>query len=118
VSGHSHGLMMPSLEFFRHIQQNRRLFHAFVSARSVELLAREFQGQLSKRIEQNLLSLSRGEVASSMPLSILARFITNTFLMLVQWWFENDFHYSPEQIDDVFQSLIMPAVQTALGLKR
>src|SRR5262249_24423888 len=79
VSGHSPGLLMPSLECFRHIQQNRRLFHAFVSGRSVELLAREFQGQLSKLIEQNLLSLSQGEVTFSIPLSILARFITNTF---------------------------------------
>jgi AcrR family transcriptional regulator len=115
--GHAPGALVPSLEFFRHIQQQRRLIHAFVWGRSVEMLIKEFQVQLSKVVEQNLLSLSGVEVASSASLPLVARFVATTFLMLVQWWFENDLRHSPEQMDELFQKLVMPGVQAALGMK-
>ena len=115
--GHAPGTLMPSLEFFRHIQQQSHLIHAFVWGRSVEILMREFQVQLSKAVEQNLRSLSGGEFASSASLSIVARFVASTFLMLVQWWFENELRHSPEQMDERFQQLVMPGVQSALGMK-
>jgi hypothetical protein len=111
-----HTALMPSSEFFRHIQQHRRLLHAFVSGRSVELLTREFQAQLSNLIEQNLRALSSGESASLVPLSIVARFVANSFFLLVQWWLENDLRHSPEQMDEMFQKLVMPGVRAALGM--
>ncbi len=115
--GHAPGALVPSLEFFRHIQQQRRLIHAFVWGRGVEMLMREFQAQLSKVVEQNLLSWSGGGFASSVLLSVVARFVASTFLMLLQWWFENDLRHSPEQMDEMFQKLAMPGVQAALGMK-
>lgn len=114
--GHTPGTLLPGLEFFRHIQQNHRLLHAFVSGRGVELLTREFQIRLSKMIEQKLLSLSGGEFASVVPLSVAARFVANAFLTLVQWWFEEGLRHSPEQMDEMFQKLVTPGVQATLGI--
>ena len=117
ASDHFSGSLIPSLEFFRHIEQHRRLFRAFVLGRSGELLTREFQAQVSKLTEQNIRSLLGNGALPSIPLSMLARFITNTFIMVVLWWFEDDFHNSPEQINEMFQKLVMPGLQAALGLK-
>jgi AcrR family transcriptional regulator len=114
ATGRAPGVVLPSLEFFRHIQQMRRLIRAFVWGRSVETLMREFQALLSKVVEQNLQSFSSGESVSPTTLSVVGRFVASTFLMLVQWWFENDLRQSPEEMDELFQQLVMPGVQAAL----
>jgi AcrR family transcriptional regulator len=113
--GHAPGALLPSLEFFRHVQQQRRLIHAFVWGQSVEMLRRDFQAQLRKVVEHNLLSLSGGKFSSSVPLPVAASFVANTFLLLLSWWFENDMRYSPEAMDEMFQTLVMPSIRAMIA---
>jgi AcrR family transcriptional regulator len=108
--GNQHNGLLPSLELFRHVQQHRRLMRAFVWGRGAEMLTSGFQGQVSKIIEQNLLSLTGDEVNFSVPLPVLANFVASTFLMLLRWWFDDDMRHTPEQMDEMFQKLVMPAV--------
>ena len=108
--GHSSGALLPSLEFFRHVQDQRRLIHAFIWGRGTEMLLRDFQVRVSKIVEQNLVSVTGGIATFSLPTPIIANFVASTFLMLLQWWFEHDLHASPEEMDDMFQKLVMPCI--------
>ena len=113
--GQAPGALLPSLEFFRHVQQQRRLIHAFVWGHSVEMLRRDFQALLRKIVERNLLSLSGGTFSSSVPLPVAASFVASTFLLLLSWWFENDMQYSPEAMDEMFQTLVMPSIRAMIA---
>jgi len=108
--GYLHNGLLPSLELFRHVQQQRRLMQAFVWGRGAEMLTRNFQGQVSKVIEQNLLSLTGDQVDFSVPLPVVANFVASTFLMLLRWWFDDDMRHTPEQMDEMFQKLVMPGI--------
>ncbi len=108
--GYPHNGLLPSLELFRHVQQQRRLMQAFVWGRGAEMLTRNFQGQVSKVIEQNLLSLTGDQVDFSVPLPVVANFVASTFLMLLRWWFDDDMRHTPEQMDEMFQKLVMPGI--------
>lgn len=108
--GQQHNVLLPSLELFRHVQEQRRLMQAFVWGRGAEMLTRDFQGQVSKIIEQNLLSLTDNAAGFSVPLPVVANFVASTFLMLLRWWFDEDMRHTPEQMDAMFQKLVMPGV--------
>lgn len=114
TSGHMTGTPLPSLEFFRHLQQQRRLIHAFVWGPAGERLMKDFQARVSKIVEQNLSLLAGDEATFSLPLSLVANFVTSTLVLLLQWWFEQDLRSSPEEMDEMFRKLVMPAIHAVL----
>src|SRR5690242_11331851 len=69
-SGNPHNDLQPSLELFRHVQQQRRLMQAFMWGQGAEMLIKGFQGQVSKIVAQNLLSLSGDQADFSVPLPV------------------------------------------------
>ena len=45
------------------------------------------------------------------PLSVVAQFVANTFLMLLRWWFDEDMRHTPEEMNEMYQSLVLPALR-------
>jgi AcrR family transcriptional regulator len=114
-TGGGHPGLLPSLELFRHVKEQRRLMQAFVWGRGAEILTQDFQGQVSKIIEQNIHSMVGETAVFSIPVSVLAKFVANTFLTLLRWWFDEDLQYTPERMDEMFQKLVMPGIQEIIG---
>ena len=112
--GQEHAGLLPSLAFFRHVQEQRRLMRAFIWGRGAETLMRDFQTQVGKIVAENLRSLT-GDATFSVPLSLMANFAASTLLMLIQWWFEDDLRHSPEEMDAMFQKLIMPSIHAVIA---
>ena len=108
--GHEHSGLLPSLAFFRHVREQRRLMQAFIQGSGAERLMRDFQTQVSQIVAENLHSLTGAQATFSVPLSVAANFVVSTLLMLIQWWFEEDMRHSPEEIDAMFQKLVMPSI--------
>ena len=102
--------LLPSLALFRHIQEQRRLLGHFMWGRGAEMLTRSLQGQVSAMIEQKLRNLTRNEAEIAVPLPVVATFVASTYLMLLRWWFDEDMRHSPEEVDAMFQKLVMPAI--------
>ncbi len=114
-AGSAHHGLLPSLELFRHVREQRRLMQAFVWGRGAEILTQDFQGQVSKIIEKNLHSMVGEAAAFSVPLPVVAKFVASTFLMLLRWWFDEDMRHTPEQMDEMFQKLVMPGIHGLIG---
>lgn len=114
-SGGTHHGLLPSLALFHHVKEQRRLMQAFVWGRGAEILTQDFQGQVSKIIEQNIRSMIGEAVAFSVPLPLVAKFVASTFLMLLRWWFDEDMRHTPEQMDEMFQKLVMPGIHGLVG---
>src|SRR5262249_49850632 len=106
---------LPSLELFRHVQQQRRLMQAFMWGQGSEMLIRGFQGQVSKIVAQNLRTQAGDQAQFSVPLPVVANFVASTFLMLMRWWIENDMQQTPAQMDAMFLKLVMPGIQGIAG---
>jgi AcrR family transcriptional regulator len=108
-----HGLF-PSLELFRHVQEQRRLMQAFVWGRNTSPHMPDFQKQVSKIIEDNLRSIIGDETTAPLPLPLVANFAASTFLMLLRWWFDEDMRHTPEQMDEMFQHFVMPSIRSLM----
>jgi AcrR family transcriptional regulator len=108
--GHAQGSVLPSLELFRHVQNHRRLIQAFSRGRGLGHLSRELKIQVNKIIEPNLRSFAGEAFTFTVPLPLIATFVVNTFLMLLDWWIENNMQQTPEQMSEIFQKLVMPGI--------
>lgn len=109
--------LLPSLELFRHVKDQSRLMQAFVWGRGADILTQDFQGQVSKFIEEKIRYAVGDDRHVAVPTSLLAKFVASTFLMLLRWWFDEDMRHSPEQMDEMFQRLVMPAMQQILEVQ-
>ena len=45
------------------------------------------------------------------PLSVVGQFVANTFVMLLRWWFDEDMRHTPEEMNEMYQSLVLPALR-------
>ena len=106
--------LLPSLGLFRHVKEHQRLYKALFSSNSLEPMARNLQQQLAQLVESNLTALLPTGRRPAVPLPILADFVAGAFLTLLRWWIEGNDVYSPEQIDAMFQQMVLPGVKSAL----
>lgn len=107
--------IVPSLELFQHIYQDRPHFEAVAgSGPAGERLWEAMQTALSKVIQQALtVSKDKGQ-SSSIPLPLMSSYLAGAFLNLLKWWVKAGMPYPPEEMDAIFQQLAMPGTWAAL----
>jgi AcrR family transcriptional regulator len=94
-------------DFFQHIQENRQLYQAIAWGRGMELLFDKGQTQVSRNIAAHLASQVKAGEEPAIPVEVTATYLSGAFLVLIKWWVENKFPYSPRQMSEMFQSLAM-----------
>ena len=104
--------LLPSLELFRHVQQQRQRFQVLLKGQSGEVLWKTTQTLLSRSIEQALAVAGAGKPSPSVPLFVVAQYLAGAFLNLLKWWLDAEMPYTPEEMDMFFQQLALPGVWT------
>ena len=107
-------VLLPSLGLFRHIKQHQRLYRALFSSSSLEPVTQNLQQQLAQVVARNLGAAVSPGRPPAVPLPILADFAAGAFLTLLRGWLEGNDVYTPEQIDAMFQQMVLPGVREAL----
>lgn len=105
----------PSVELFRHVQAQYRLYEALAASRAAELMYRRAQMHLSAGIQAHV---TRMQPKTEMPLPFLSNYLAGSFVTVLRWWLENKMPYAPEEMDAMFRELVMPGVERALGLRK
>ena len=47
---------------------------------------------------------------ANVPPTLIVDYLANTLMTLIKWWFRDGMKYTPEQMDEMFQQLVMPGV--------
>ncbi len=102
--------VVPSLELFRHVQQNHQYFQAMLRGHTGEVLWELAQTALSRTIEQVLSTASAEKRPPSVPLDVVSQYLAGSFLSLLKWWLKSEMPYTPEQMESIFQQLALPGV--------
>ena len=116
--------LIPSLALFQHVQEQQRLFQAFLRGQGIRqtlnrgqgfrAVTQAFQDLLRRRMEQRLREESkRGE--SDELLAAVASYLAGAFMTLMQWWLETELAWSPERMDALFRDLVLPGVDYLLN---
>jgi AcrR family transcriptional regulator len=107
--------LIPSLELFQHVQQNKQYFRAMLRGEAGATFWEAAQAAGSRVIEQALASSFSERSAPLVPLPVMARYLAGALLNLLKWWLETEAPYSPEQMDEMFQRLALPGVWAVIG---
>jgi len=103
---------------FRHSQQNKRIHQVLFKRNRENVILQEISAVLYARVEEQLLQLKDPAFDHAVPLPILAHFISGGLWSLINWWHENDFPYTPEEMDEFFQQIAMPGTFKLLGINK
>ncbi len=113
--GEGQGLL-STIEFFRHVKEHQDLYKALLRGQGMALLFDRGQSMISQKIEEHVSSLPGQQTDLSIPLPFISNYLAGAFLVLLKWWVDHKLVYSPEQIDAMYQQLVMPGTLKALGL--
>lgn len=102
-----------SLPIFRHIAQQRHRGEAQMGVKGRAIL----HGHLQKVLTQLIASEVRKDIqsqrprAGQIPSDLLVECVASTFVIVLNWWVESQSTLSPEEVNDLFRSLIIPALE-------
>jgi hypothetical protein len=113
-SGYGSLRLLPTRELFEHVQQNQQIYKGMVRGRGLELFFEQGQSFWSQKIATDLQALLPEGQQPSVPIPVMAHFVAGTFVTMLRWWLDNKMPYSPEEMDDMLQELIMPGIQKGL----
>ena len=56
------------------------------------------------------------QLPSQLPTDLFATYVAATFVLLLNWWVDNDVRLTPVEVDDRFRSLVLPILLDPSGL--
>lgn len=104
------GSAFSSRIWFYHIQAQGDILKVLAKDSAMELAMKTLRGIIHDSIQKGM----QAHKDASMPLSLLVDYLTDTLMTLIKWWFKDGMKYTPEQMDDMFQQLVMPGIVAAL----
>ena len=91
---------------FRHARQNRTLHQLMLNSRQDNLMLARVTNTLFGNVERQVSQLLAGESTASVPLPILSHFLTGGLLGLINWWHEQDYPYTPEEMENFVRQMV------------
>lgn len=101
--------------FFRHIQEQQQLYRALVRGGGIDLLYQQSHRQLRERIETQLGAQLPAGSAATAPIALIADYMAGAALTMLRWWLEHGMAVTPEELDELFQQLVLPGVRQVLS---
>jgi AcrR family transcriptional regulator len=103
-----------SRAMFEHIEQHMRASKTGLKLRSREVVHARLRRVLEERVSEELGAIALSSSPSRVPRDLLARHLTSTFVVVLEWWVDRQSKLSAGEVDDVFRRLVLPALAGVL----
>ena len=100
--------------WFYHIQAQGDILKVIAKDSALDMTMKTLRGIIHHSIQEGLQTHTQSGKNISIPLPLLADYLADTMMTLIRWWFKDGMKYTPEQMDDIFQQLMMPGALSAL----
>ena len=110
--------ILPTSAVFYHIRAQRDIYRVLFGRSGMDLVIRKLQEILQSNIAAELNKFLADETAVAVPPAALIDYLSAALLSLIRWWLDHDLPYTPAEMDNMFQRLVMPGVYDVLGIKQ
>ncbi len=100
---------------FRHVGEQHKLYEAMVWGHGIELFFKFAQESSNRDVEAHFAAQFDKQYKPKVSLSLVSNYVVGTLLTLLKWWLDNKMPYTPERMEEIFQQLVAPGIQTMLG---
>ncbi len=108
--------LVHSIDFFQHAYENRDIYKAMAESGGGEVLMEIGRKHMENNIQAHLSALENQDERVSFPLPAISHYLASTLMALITWWQDEGGAYTPEEMDDMFNTLAMPGVWQALSI--
>jgi AcrR family transcriptional regulator len=115
-TAHSERLLWFSLPVFERLERHRHTSHVRIETNGWARVHERLQQVLTHVIAEDLgkeLQLRR-KMRRPIPTDLLAHYVASTFVLVLTWWVESRSPLLPNEINDLFRSLIAPSLAAVL----
>ena len=102
---HTSGEIFPTRGWFQHIQTQNDILKLIAKDAAIELAMKTLHGILRTDVQRKV---GKHLQDNSIPDSLVVEYMATALMTLIKWWVRHDMNYSPQQMDDLFQRLVMP----------
>lgn len=106
--------LLPGEELFEHIKNHYSMFKAMTSGHGFDMFFKKGQEYWSEQMTGRLQALLPAGQTPKVPIPVLAHHISGTFVNMLKWWIDNKMPYSPTQMMEIVEILVMPSVEAGL----
>lgn len=106
------GTMHPALVIFQYVGNDPVLFRTVLGGQGGSLLLERLRHYAAHNAYQALESMGR---QTSFPLDVLADFLAGAMLSVLSGWLDEERRRTPEEMAQLFYSLVRPSVMSALA---
>ncbi|MBI5953913.1 MAG: TetR/AcrR family transcriptional regulator [Chloroflexi bacterium] len=108
------GQFLPGRGLFEHIRENYQMFKALTSGHGLDLFFQKGQEYWSGRMTTRLQAMLPAGQEASVPIPVLAHYVSGTFVTLLKWWIDNKMPYTSDRMAEIVEQLVTPSVQAGL----
>jgi AcrR family transcriptional regulator len=101
-----------TLPFFRHVDSHRRLYRAIVGHESGLIVERQMRRLLTGLVKPDVVLKDRRR-RNSVEAEMAVQYVVGALMSVAIWWLDRDIKLSPEEMDDAFRNMVLPAIQSA-----
>ena len=94
----------------RQLRDQRSAQGVWLSDRGQEFLFSVGQAYWNRRIERELRAHKKGRKVPGIPYAVAAQMMTGAATALVNWWIKNKMPYSPEEMQEYFDRVMLPGI--------
>lgn len=106
--------LLPMRELFEHVEENRPLIRSLIQGRGFELFTKKGQAFWSQKVAEALQARLPDGQAAGVPIDVMAQFAAGTMVSMLRWWLDNKAPYSPEEMDEMLNRLLMSGIENGL----
>ena len=109
---------VPVRELMLHLKEFHALYRALVRSGKAERLFDTGTKYLAEGIEAKIVAFIGPDAISAVPPAISAHFVALQIFGLLKWWLDRNMPYPPEEMDEMFHTLVAPGVAKVLAASR
>lgn len=100
--------------WFEHVQAQGGILKIIARDPAMDLAMKTLRGIIHRSVQQGIPAHAGMSRASDIPLTVVVEYLTDTLMSLIQWWLKEGMKRTPEQMDEMFQQLVMPGATSVL----
>lgn len=114
---HHETMLWFSLPMFQYIGRHRHPSHASKKPGEYVVVHERLQEVLAALIADDIRNVPGSGAGSEarVLIGILPQFVALTFVLVLNWWVENDCVLRPDEVNRLFRELVAPAFARVLG---
>ena len=113
LTAHAGAQNAPSFSsrvWFYHIQAQGDILKVIAKDSALELAMKTLRGIIHESVQNSMQA--HAQMNTSVPLPLLVDYVTDTLMTLIKWWFKDGMTHTPEQMDEMFQRLVVPGISS------